>query len=407
MNKRFRACGAGLIAVALLLISLYLIDWFFLGFTMEEGKLRFHGSLWSVTMTVCQAGAGCAESPIYLATPTSTRVIFVALNLFVAAIGLQTASLLFQQQTQQSLVRFAFKALPVMVVFVIWRMIWPPSIEVSGMAIALPGIKVASAGYICLAGLAAAAFALWLGRELDEADTVTAVSTGNAEGLSLSSRSQRHGGGNENQVPTSDKTAVAATTTTLRSEQHPASSKRRHDSPIDVVHYSDQDDAVEHVSLNDAVPPADFDINTAFRGKVQFAAATATFSKTAAVVRLINGDEVAMDWREIVRISCRRLPLHAPFYGIAFVDLFTSQSVTRILSLTRVDAQFDPGNENRQQSPSEMHPFIVAIRQRCPSAAMDSATEAYVSTAVLPAAFASDDVLAQYDNACKKILAIA
>lgn len=118
---------------------------------------------------------------------------------------------------------------------------------------------------------------------------------------------------------------------------------------------------------------------TALRGKLRFALATAEVSTAGIDARHEDGSARLVLWRDVLGVVARRLPAPPPHDGTTFIDVVSNAGATiRVVPWTRISgveiAAGDPARE-----------FARLVTARSPDAQLDPATRAFVDGAA-PAA---------------------
>jgi hypothetical protein len=112
----------------------------------------------------------------------------------------------------------------------------------------------------------------------------------------------------------------------------------------------------------------------ALRSKLAYATASVAVLPAGLGGVREDGSRHSVQWSAICGVVARRLPANAPYDGITFVDVVSTEGATlRILPWTEVTG------ENLLGSPDERARAIVQlVAMRCPEAQLDTATRAFL-----------------------------
>lgn len=130
--------------------------------------------------------------------------------------------------------------------------------------------------------------------------------------------------------------------------------------------------------------------------RLRYAARRATFTPNGIDAEREDGSARTVAWGDVVGVVARRLPGHAPYDGVTFVDLVSLAGATlRILPWTNVGGELalpaDADGAERARA------FVQLIAARCPGARLDSATRTFLGSRG-PAAQLSTELLAAHDD---------
>ena len=135
---------------------------------------------------------------------------------------------------------------------------------------------------------------------------------------------------------------------------------------------------------------------TALEQQLRYAIVTAMFTPRGIDAEREDGSARSIAWGDVVGVVARRLPGHAPYDGVTFVDLVSLAGATlRILPWTNVGGELalpaDADGAERARA------FVQLIAARCPGARLDSATRTFLGSRG-PAAQLSTELLAAHDD---------
>ncbi len=136
------------------------------------------------------------------------------------------------------------------------------------------------------------------------------------------------------------------------------------------------------------VPPP-----SSLAGRVSYAVVTAAFSGAGLTATREDGLSRLIEWGEIVGIVARRLPQHAPFDGLPFVDIVSSAGSTmRIMPATEI-----MGHTLEGDMTARARSLVNVLASQALGARLDTATEVFATGTSKAAQLRDEKTLASHD----------